>query len=540
MRSLICLWFIVFYAPVSWAQFKHALDATKCVCPTELLPSLEDAQARYSTTEWKRKSNEWQINAIKAGYFLFEIRPTQLTDSIHFYALHCGPHFNGIHLRLDANQTSVYSSQELSNLVQDSLQARLNSGFPFASVSLHFTSGKEAVFQIEINPGPYVTWGELHVKPENIIKDKALTRLLVFQTGAPYQEQELVQLQQQVAGQLPFKLLRAPEWSYQNEVADVYLYLERVKASSAAGILGLQQNPTNLKTALVGELNVQLQNFWQKNEKLLFHWRSIAPQTQQLKTSLQWPYIAGSAYGLTTGFSLYRRDTSFLEVKANLGLTYLLAKQWQLFTQVDYWQSNRLSQVPQTNLNQNFSTFSYGLGLERQQLDFLANPRKGMQFKAFYTVGNKQAQVPMLTWRMEVAQRYFLPLSKRQVLSLSQQFNHIQSATLYQNELYRFGGLERMRGFDEDAFFASTIAFASLEYRFLLDEYAHFLVFTDWSWLANKVQAPAAQTIYALGLGLSIGSESGQFKLSYGLGTQLGQAFQLNAGKLHVGYISYF
>jgi hypothetical protein len=28
--------------------------------------------------------------------------------------------------------------------------------------------------------------------------------------------------------------------------------------------------------------------------------------------------------------------------------------------------------------------------------------------------------------------------------------------------------------------------------------------------------------------------------LSYGLGSQLGQPLQLNAGKLHVGFISYF
>jgi hypothetical protein len=97
-----------------------------------------------------------------------------------------------------------------------------------------------------------------------------------------------------------------------------------------------------------------------------------------------------------------------------------------------------------------------------------------------------------------------------------------------------------MRGFDEEAFFASTLAFAGLEYRFLLDQYAHFLVFTDWAWLQNKVLGQQQTSVYAIGLGLVLGSENGQFKLSYGLGTQLGQPLQLNAGKLHVGFISYF
>jgi hypothetical protein len=37
-----------------------------------------------------------------------------------------------------------------------------------------------------------------------------------------------------------------------------------------------------------------------------------------------------------------------------------------------------------------------------------------------------------------------------------------------------------------------------------------------------------------------MGSDNGQFKLSYGLGAELGKGLQLNAGKLHLGYISYF
>jgi outer membrane protein assembly factor BamA len=187
-----------------------------------------------------------------------------------------------------------------------------------------------------------------------------------------------------------------------------------------------------------------------------------------------------------------------------------------------------------------FSTLAYGIGLQRQQLDFLPNPRKGMQLKALYLVGNKKAEAEQLTWRIELTQRYFVPLSKRQVLCLSQEFDHIKASSLYANELYRFGGLERMRGFDEEAFFASTVVFAGLEYRFLLDEYAHVLVFSDWSWFENKVLSSAQTTLYALGLGLVLGSDNGQFKLSYGLGAELGKGLQFNAGKLHLGYISYF
>ncbi len=502
-----------------------------------------DTAVKYNLVSWQKQTNEWQAKALEAGYFLFATAPTKQTDSVAYFQIVPGPFFDGIALRTHGNTSGVFEwigAKELQQMVQDSLNLLLNNGYPFAQVQLQFSSGAQPSLELFTIKGPEVRWGQIQVKPEGIIQEKVLANLLQLHTGALFSEAKLLQAQNQLAGRLPFKLLRAPEWAYTDERADLYFFLERVKMSSATGIIGLQQNPTNQKSALVGEFNLQLQNTFQKNEKFLLHWRSIAPQTQMLKSSLSWPYIGGSPYGLSSGFTLYRRDTSFLEVKGNFGLTYLFSNNWQLLAQLDFWRSNTLLSSASINNLVDFSTLSYGVGLQRQQLDFLPNPRKGMQLKALYLVGNKKVEATQLTWRVELTQRYFVPLSKRQVLCLSQEFDHIQAANLYANELYRFGGLERMRGFDEEAFFASTIVFAGLEYRFLLDEFAHFLVFSDWSWLENKVLNNTQTTVYALGLGLVLGSDNGQFKLSYGLGAALGQGLQLNTGKLHVGYISYF
>lgn len=539
MRSLISIGFIFFLTCSTWAQGYFAIENTLEPLPKELSALQNAFNTKYLLPAWQKKCNEWQSLALAEGYFLFTLEPSTFKDSVQYYQINLGRFFEGIVLK-NGEELQNLSANALQRLVQDSLNWYLNNGYPFAQLSLQVSSGSVPVATIQSTKGPEVKWGKIHVKPEGVIKEKVLANLLQIETGSLFSEQQLLQAEMQVAGQLPFKLLRSPEWALEEQNAEVYLFLERIKMSSATGIIGLQQNPSTQKNALVGELNLQLQNTWQKNEKFTLLWRSIAPQTQQLKSTLSWPYIGGSSYGVNAGFLLYRRDTSFLELKGNLGLTYLLAHNWQLLAILDYWQSNTLSNTaPLTNL-ETFSTLSYGIGLQRQKLDFLPNPRKGMQFKASYLVGNKKAQNNLLTWRLELSQRYFLPLTKRQVLSLSQEFAHIQSATLFSNELYRFGGLERMRGFDEEAFFASTLAFAGLEYRFLLDQYAHFLVFTDWAWLQNKVQGQQQTAVYAVGLGLVLGSENGQFKLSYGLGSQLGQSLQLNAGKLHVGFISYF
>jgi outer membrane protein assembly factor BamA len=539
MRSFIGIGFILFLTCSTWAQGYYAIENSSNPLPKTLSVLQSAFNTKFLLPAWQKKYNEWQSLALAEGYFLFALEPRAIKDSVQYFHINPGPFFECIALK-SPTELNYLSAKELQLLVQDSLNWYVNNGYPFAQISLQVSSGSVPIATLQTTKGPEVKWGQIHVKPEGVIKEKVLANLLQIESGTLFSEQQLLQAEMQVAGQLPFKLLRSPEWALEEQNAAVYLFLERIKMSSATGIIGLQQNPSTQKNALVGELNLQLQNTWQKNEKFTLHWRSIAPQTQLLKSTLTWPYIGGSSYGVNAGFSLYRRDTSFLELKGNIGLTYLLANNWQLLAILDYWQSNALTILSTLASLETFSTLSYGVGLQRQKLDFLPNPRKGMQLKASYLVGNKKAQNDLLTWRLELSQRYFLPLTKRQVLSLSQEFAHIQSATLFSNELYRFGGLERMRGFDEEAFFVSTLAFAGLEYRFLLDQYAHFLVFTDWAWLQNKVLGQQQTSVYAVGLGLVLGSENGQFKLSYGLGSQLGQPLQLNAGKLHVGFISYF
>jgi translocation and assembly module TamA len=542
MRLVFLFVFFFLFVRVAKTQQLFALTPKHPSLPKALSAIQSNDTSTYNQYNWLKKSNEWQSLALDAGYYLYCLELTHQKDSITYFKINPGPFFEGISIHTQKNKQGDLKwlqAKELQKIVQDSLVRLLNNGYPFGQVQLQFISDSIPHLELFIKPGPEVRWGSVQIKPEGIIQEKVLSNLIQIKSGELFCENQLTQLQTQLAGQLPFKLLRNPEWAYRDGQADLFLFLERVKMSTATGIIGLQQNPLTQKAALVGELNVQLQNTWQKNERLNLHWRSIAPQTQQLKTSLSWPYIAGSSYGLQSGFSLYKRDSSFLELKGNFGISYLFANNWKLLVQLDYWQSQTISNLSAKQLV-DFNTLSYGFGIERQALDFLPNPRRGQQFKALYLVGNKKSEQDDLTWRLEFSHRYFIPLAKRQVFCFSQQIDHIQANKLFSNELFRFGGLERMRGFDEEAFFASTVLFSGIEYRFLLDQFAHVLLFSDCAWLENQVLNKQQTAIYALGLGLVLGSDNGQFRLSYGLGAQFGQPLQFNAGKLHLGYISYF
>ncbi|MFM6945666.1 MAG: BamA/TamA family outer membrane protein [Flavobacteriales bacterium] len=506
--------------------------------PPSLKKSALSIPSDISQSTWQNYARQLQLEAYGLGYFLYESKWLQQSDSSAIIELSAGKQFEAIEL-LQNDKKYRIKAKEFQRLVADSLSHYTNTGHPFVKIVLKAVSAEHPQFTLVIEIGPAITIGRLVIKPEGIIQAKVLSQLVQLQAGEVFSIAQLEQIKNRLANQSGFKMIRDPEWLVQDGTADIFLYLERVKASTATGILGLQPNPSTQKNTLVGELQVSLQNTWQKNEKLYLNWRSIAPQVQMLQLQLNWPYIASSAYGLQSALKMYKRDSSFIELKSQLGVQYQLPQAWQLIALFDFWRSSQLS-VQQNAQVASFRNLSYGISLQRRTLNNLYNPSKGQLFQSQFLVGTKKVTQAHLTWRFELQQQQFFQLANRHTLLFQQQLGHIASDSLFKNELYRFGGLDRMRGFNEETFFASSYAVTGLEYRFLLDQYAYASLFTDWAAFVNPTMSTAVQIVEAFGVGFAIGSEKGLFKLNYALGSYFGAPLQLSAGKIHLAYISYF
>lgn len=112
---------------------------------------------------------------------------------------------------------------------------------------------------------------------------------------------------------------------------------------------------------------------------------------------------------------------------------------------------------------------------------------------------------------------------------------------VFTNELYRIGGIQTIRGFDEESIFVSSYAVASLEYRYLLEQNSNIYVFGDYGWLEKNVgENYLFDQPYSFGAGISFETSPGIFSLSYALGSQMGAPVYLRAAKIHFGFTSFF
>lgn len=124
---------------------------------------------------------------------------------------------------------------------------------------------------------------------------------------------------------LPYlQLVKDPEVRFSLGRAEVILPLSARNASRFDFLIGVL--PNNLQTnrlLITGSLEGEFLNQLGAGERIYARIEQLRPQTQRLDIQLGFPYLAGLPLGVDARLHLYKRDTSFLDADASLGLRYL-------------------------------------------------------------------------------------------------------------------------------------------------------------------------------------------------------------------------
>ena len=153
-----------------------------------------------------------------------------------------------------------------------------------------------------------------------------------------------------------------------------------------------------------------------------------------------------------------------------------------------------------------------------------------------------QAFVPTSTqYNFSASYNQFIGLSRRSILAVLSSGGLLVNDYLYLNDLFRLGGLQSIRGFDEDEFFASQFVFGSIEWRYYLDNESYLLMFYDQAFLGyNLINSDFQDNPSGLGGGMQLSTDGGNFRILYGMGRRIGQGFSFDTFKIHFGYSALF
>lgn len=511
----------------------------------------------------KKQLTDIQFLAYKKGYLSFGIDSMIRIDSLNsdvFFTL--GLRYKKLNLSISDEsrralreigisprtiETLPPTPFDISKNLENILHQFEVAGYPFARISFEdLRTEKEALFaELIIKPNSRVKWNEIIVSGNKVkLAKRYLENFLHIEKGDWY-NQEQVKLISTRLTQLTFvKQTKPAEILFTPEGANLYLYIETKPVSLFNGTIGLQQDPVKLKYQLTGDLRLKLQNAFKHGELFDLNWRSIQPGSPQLKIQAAYPFLFNTPFGLDGQFSLFKRDSTFLELKTSVGVTYFVSGGKTLTGFYKNQQSNLLG----TNVTSLYGTTKsnvYGLSFKNQTVDYLPNPRKGFIWYLEGNVGKRSLKKDSTTssyliYGGKVQIEYYQALGKRFVIKAGLMSETFYTNNIQQNELLRFGGNLSQRGFMEDELLSTYRATFTIEPRFILDQNSYLFVFYDQSWYERNVQNYIHDAPKGFGAGLCFGTNIGIFSLTYALGQQFSNPILFRDSKVHFGYVAYF
>jgi len=458
----------------------------------------------------------------------------------------------------------TFSPKRYTDLLRSILTRYENNGYPFAAVftdSLNLNPG-ETSMRLRVEKGPIVKIDSLVLRGNANIKKSFLYGYLGIKPGDLYNEKQIRSLNSRLK-ELPFLTVERPQRIEFTDTgkANIILFAKKVNASRFNGLIGFMPGSANNGRLLItGEADLGLWNALGYGEQLTLKWRRIQAGTQSLNAFVKYPYLFGTPLAVNGHFDFFRRDSTFQNIGFGFGVQYLfigtnyteLFYRRQIAQVIDAKKFANAQTLPESI---DFTANNIGVKFNFEQYDYRWNPTRGYLIRGSVWGGNKVMQrrsdIPEAAYAglqlrsyqfgAELQTDVFIRLHKRFTLKPGVMLAHSINPYRFLNELYRIGGINSLRGFDEESIYVSSYALGNLELRYLIEQNSNVYVFLNGGWLERSIVGGYYRdTPYGFGAGMNFFTRAGFINLAYALGSSQGNPIQFRSGKIHLGFTGVF
>ncbi len=466
-------------------------------------------------------------------------------------------------------QNTPFSAQKTKKLQNKILSASENSGYPFAKIkfdSLQIIDNQEdniqkinkVVAKLYYESGKAIAFDTIALRGNLKISKKFLYKYLQIKRGNLYNQQKINKIDN-LLKRLPFITLTKPtEVYFDTGNASPQIYANQQKSNQIDGIIGFLPNEVEPnKLLLTGQLSLKLRNLFGTGQHFEAEFQQLKPSNTLLNVEYRYPVLFGSALDVQGNFNFLREDTTFININRQILVSYNFNNLGKLNFSVGL----RTSQLGFGQQNKDDVSFAgtsflnYGLGYEWNNLDDFYFPKNGYKVNFTGFVGTKNIifnpqlslerykNIPQNSTQIDIrlqAEKYVSFTPKKVFLaqiSAQKLFNDY----LLANELYRLGGLQNLRGFNQNFFFVSAYALTKLEYRYFWEENSFFFLFYDQAFTEQRILGKnTPDNPLGVGLGISLNTRAGLLTLAYALGQSNTENINIARSKLHFGLVSRF
>lgn len=479
-----------------------------------------------------KKEKEQQEETLVYTYILGEpIRQVVLSNKNLDLSLQQRLGFTQDSIRFDFELLSAKLQQYTLKLDQEGL------GMSALQLSNHNVQNNTLYCDLQLNLAQSRKLNDIAIQSSGKVPEKIIKQVTKRYLNKPYSDQ-LVSNLTETLNELDFlKQYKTPETLFTDDNTTLYLYLDKVNTNTFDGFMGFSTDE-NEKFTLAGYLDLALNNVLNKGETLQLYWRSDANKQTQFDFKTSFVYLFNTPLNLSGQLNIQKQDTIYQNTKLALQIGYAIQYNQNIKVGYQSTSSTTNSILPSMeNFDSKFYTLNYTLIKKRSYL-----PLFPVNYSLDALVGTGSR-----TTEEEKESQYIIQLQANKNIELAPKHFFYINWTYYSlfskdylvNELYRFGGTQSLRGFQENSLLANQLNLINTEYRFLVHPSLYLHTIFDY---AIQEYKPLNQknTLYSIGMGLGFITSSSYFNLSFANGKQPGIPLSFDNTTIHIGFKTLF
>ncbi|WP_456378439.1 hypothetical protein [Lutibacter sp.] len=441
--------------------------------------------------------------------------------------------------QITTNYTESYfevSTNNIENSLNSIVNYFENKGASFTSASLINLKQQKnkLIAKLLLNISEERKINAIIIKGYPNFPKKFINHYLELKQNTPFNLKTLTKVDKLV-NTIPFiNKIKKPEVLFTKDSTTLFIYLKKEATNKFDGIIGFS-NKESGKLTFNGYLDLNLNNMFNKGELFSLNWKNNGEDVQTLNLAFSIPYIFNTRFSTSGDFSILKQDSTYVNTKSQLKINYSINKNNFVNATLSNEISNLTSSLNPLPLINDFKNTFLGLSytytiLSNKQLT--SKPK--LLITAGYLYGNRTTNnIKSNQNKIHLFTEYIYNINSKHSLYLKNTSKVINVTHLLQNELYRIGGVNSIRGFDEQSIYTSKYSLTAIEYHYTINPTTHIYTITDFAILEDSI-SNATTKLYGIGVGYSFNTNYSTVNLSYAIGKSDKIPFNFNNSKVHI------
>jgi len=466
--------------------------------------------------------------------------------------------------RFHEEPASFGAPGDVAAWIDDYLRRQANRGHPFAAAELVAAREPEAghvVVEARLTPGPLVRIGEVRAMGNTVTRTATIARELRAPLGSIYDERAVERWKRRLERAGYFETIGEPALVWRDSsrgVADLVIPVTEGRPNRFEGIVGYQPGTDTERGQFTGLVDLALGNLWGTGRRLVARWERPLPRSTTLDLGYREPWIGGFPVDLDGRVAVEQRPGYAVE-RIDAGLSGEILPDFVLGAGVgrEVVRSDSIALLG----GPRYRGYVVSISADYDTRDNILNPVRGGRYSFAWQASFRRNRVGdadfvahfgadawpererASTVRLDL--EHYVPVGSAFVLAAgwhgAQATGAASAAGVSAADGLRLGGVTTVRGYREDQFIGSRVAWGNHEWRYRVGAASRLFAFLDagavWS-RRHTTTGTREGTSWLVGYGLGLRAETRAGLLGVDFGWPRGEGFE--RGKVHVRLESTF